>query len=66
MSPKHNANVQYITDEEGRKKSVVISLEDYEEILEDISDLAAIAERRNDPTISLDQLLENLKKDGLL
>jgi hypothetical protein len=59
-------DVQYLTDTSGKKVSVVIPLERFEEILEDIDDLAAIAERREEPTVSHAEVLEELKKDGLL
>ena len=36
------------------------------ELMEDISDLAAVAERREEPTRSHEQVLEELKRDGLL
>jgi PHD/YefM family antitoxin component YafN of YafNO toxin-antitoxin module len=58
--------IQYITDENGNKSAVVLPVEAYEEILEDIQDLVAIAERRNDDSISLDDLKKTLKADGLL
>lgn len=48
------------------KKAVILSFEDYEELLEDIHDLAIIAERKNDPTISLEELKKRLKADGLI
>ena len=56
---------QFITDEDGNK-SVVIPVEDYEGILEDIQDLAAIAERKEEGSLSLEDLKKNLKADGLL
>jgi hypothetical protein len=58
--------IQYITDELGQKKSVVLPVEDYEELLEDIQDLVTIAERKNEKNLSLDEVLKNLKADGLL
>ena len=58
--------IQYITDDEGNKKSVVLPVETYEELLEDIQDLAAIAERKDEGTISFQDLKESLKLDGLL
>jgi PHD/YefM family antitoxin component YafN of YafNO toxin-antitoxin module len=58
--------VQYITDETGKKRSVVLPVEDYKEMLEDIQDLVAIAERRDEKTVSLDELKKNLKADGLI
>jgi len=57
---------QYLTDESGQKTAVVIPLEEYEELLEDLHDIAVIAERRDEPTISFDELKKRLKADGLL
>ena len=59
-------NIQYITDELGEKKSVVLPVEDYEDLLEDIQDLVTIAERKSEKSLSLDEVLKNLKADGLL
>ena len=39
---------------------------EFEELLEDIEDLAAVAERREEPTLSHSDLLAELKRDGLL
>ena len=57
---------QYVIDEKGQKTAVIIPVEDYEELLEDIHDLAIIAERRDEPTIAFEELKKKLKKDGLL
>jgi PHD/YefM family antitoxin component YafN of YafNO toxin-antitoxin module len=57
---------QFIVDESGNKTAVILPLEDYEELLEDIHDLTVIAERKNEPTISLEELKKRLKADGLL
>jgi PHD/YefM family antitoxin component YafN of YafNO toxin-antitoxin module len=57
---------QYVTDSEGHKKAVILPIEEYEELLEDLGDLAIAAERRNEPTISHEQLLAELRSDGLL
>ena len=57
---------QYIVDEKGQKTAVIIPVEEYEELLEDIHDLAIIAERRDEPTITFEELKKKLKKDGLL
>lgn len=58
--------IKFITDELGAKQSVVIPVETYEEMLEDIQDLVAIAERSEEPAVSLDELKRSLKADGLL
>ena len=57
---------QYIVDEKGQKTAVVIPVEEYEELLEDLHDLAIIAERRNEPTVTFEELKKRLKQNGLL
>lgn len=59
-------HAQYLTDESGKKTAVVIPLKEYEEMLEDIHDLAVIAERREEPQIPFNELKKRLKADGLL
>ncbi|WP_440902993.1 hypothetical protein ACMZOO_08735 [Catenovulum sp. SX2] len=56
----------YITDAEGHKTSVVIPIEQFQELMEDIQDLAAAAERRDESSTSHDALIAELKNDGLL
>lgn len=57
---------QYVTNEAGDKTAVIVPIEEFQELMEDIEDLATIAERREEPTISHEQLLAELKQDGLL
>jgi len=57
---------QYIVDERGQKTAVVLPIEEYEELLEDLHDLAIVAERRDEPTITFEELKKRLKRDGLL
>ncbi|MDO8721996.1 MAG: hypothetical protein Q7J31_07180 [Syntrophales bacterium] len=59
-------DTQFIVDESGIKKAVILPMEDYEELLEDIRDLAVIAERKDEPTISFEDLKKRLKADGLI
>jgi hypothetical protein len=46
--------------------AVQLSIEDYEELLEDIEDLTAIIERQHEPAIDFDVVIAELKADGLL
>ncbi len=62
----NNLNPQYITDKSGKKTSVILPLSEFTELVEDIEDLAVVAERRDEPTISHEDLVEELKRDGLL
>lgn len=57
---------QYITDDRGDKVAVVIPISDYEELMEDVADLAAVAERRDEETVSLAEVKKRLVADGLL
>ena len=59
-------NEQYVVDNVGRKKAVILSIRRYKQILEDLHDLAVVAERRDEETISLEEMKQRLKKDGLL
>jgi PHD/YefM family antitoxin component YafN of YafNO toxin-antitoxin module len=57
---------QYVIDAAARKTGVLLSLEYYERLMEDLHDLAAVAERRDEEPISLDDLKQRLKQDGLI
>jgi hypothetical protein len=57
---------QYITDESGKKTAVILPIEEFEELLEDIEDLAVLLERRDEPTIRFEEVIAKLKQDGLL
>lgn len=60
------SNPQYITDARGRKTGVILSIDAYKELLEDLSDLAMVAERREEGTESHSAVLNALKADGLI
>jgi PHD/YefM family antitoxin component YafN of YafNO toxin-antitoxin module len=59
-------NPQYVTDESGKRTAVILSISEFEELLEDIEDLAVVAERRKEPTVSHEELVAELKRDGLI
>ena len=44
----------------------MLPVADYEELMEDLHDLAAIAERREEPSVPLEEVKKKLKEDGLL
>ena len=60
------AQEQYVVDAEGKKTAVILSLKRYRELMEDLHDLATVAERRNERGISLETMKRRLKKDGIL
>lgn len=59
-------STQFITDAEGGKVAVIIPIAEYENLMEDIADLACVAERRDDERIPLEELKKRLVADGLL
>lgn len=58
--------VQYVTNQSGEKTAVILPITEFQELIEDIEDLAAVAERRDEPTVSHEDLLVELKRDGLI
>lgn len=57
---------RYLVNRRGKKAAVVLPIRDYQRLLEDLHDLAVVAERRDEPTISLEELKRRLRADGLL
>lgn len=58
--------IQFLTDNSGERTAVLLSIAHYEELMEDLEDLAAIADRRSEPTIGHDEFVKKLKEDGIL
>jgi PHD/YefM family antitoxin component YafN of YafNO toxin-antitoxin module len=55
-----NAQPQFITNANGEKTAVILALADYEELMEDLEDLAAIAERKDEASIPFDAALNEI------
>ncbi len=66
MTMPINIHPQYITDDNGDKVSVVIGMQEFENMLEDIEYLTAIADRKDENITSHDEFLKELKADGTL
>ena len=66
MAKIKEPKVRYVTDTKGIKKEVIISIKDYNELIEDLNDLAIIAERKGEETVDHKVLLKDLKNDRLL
>ena len=64
MNTVEELHPQYVVDEEGHKKAVLLPVEEYEELLEDLSDLAIAAERKDEETVSHEQILNEFNTDG--
>lgn len=62
----HALEPEYIVDAKGRRRKVVLSVEAYEELLEDLHDLSVLAQRRDEPSESFEALEHRLKENGVL
>lgn len=51
---------QYITDTNGQKLSVILPIAYYLELLEDLEDLASVAERKDEVCIPFEEVLKEL------
>ena len=56
---------QYVVDSEGERIAVILPVKRYEQLLEDLHDLAVVAERREEEPISLEEIKRRLREDGL-
>ncbi len=57
---------QFVVDARGKKTGVILSLKQYEKLMEDLHDLAVVAERRSEKPVSLEDMKRRLKKNGVL
>lgn len=57
---------RYVTNGQGQRTGVVLSLKRYSRLLEDLHDLAVVAERRNEKPVTADGMKKRLHKRGLL
>jgi hypothetical protein len=58
--------VQFVTDTDGRKVAVLLDLEEWGELWQDIYDNILADERAGEPSASLDEFEVELRADGLL
>ncbi len=54
---------QFVVDAKGKKTSVILSLKRYQKLMEDLHDLAVIAERGSEKPISLNEVKRRLKNN---
>lgn len=55
---------QYIIDANGNKTAVILAIEQYEQLLEDLHDLAIVAKRQQEQPISLEEIQRRLEQHG--
>jgi len=57
---------KFILDKKGKKTGVVLSLRRYRRLMEDLHDLAVVAERRREKPLSLAYMSRRLRQDSVL
>lgn len=57
---------QFIIDQKGQRKSVVLPISGFQELIHDVEDLAVLAERREESTTNHADFIEELKSSGVL
>lgn len=60
------AQKQFVVDARGKKTGVILSLKQYEKLMEDLHDLAIVAERWSEKPVSLEDMNRRFKKQGVL
>lgn len=64
--PTSAVSEQYVVDRDGKRVGVILPFEQYQQMKEDLHDLAVVAERRDEAPISLEEMKRRLAEDGLL
>ncbi len=59
-------SIHYITYDQGKRTSVILPIGEIEQLREDLEDLACVAERHDDESVSFEEALKRLKEDGLV
>ncbi len=54
--------LRFLVDERGRRRSVIVPIKEYRELMEDLADLATFAERKDEPAESLESVKKRLEK----
>jgi hypothetical protein len=59
-------HTNYIIDNKGKKRGVFLTIKEYQKLIEDLHDLAIVAERRHEKVLNLATMKRKLKKDDLI
>ncbi len=57
---------RYITDDKGKKIEVILPIDIFQDLVEDIQDLAIRDQREDEDTISHEEFNKDLKSNGIL
>jgi hypothetical protein len=61
-----NMKTQFLTNEKGKITAALIPIKQYEELMEDLEDLAACVERRDEETVPWEVIKKEFREDAAL
>ena len=59
----NKAHAQFVVDPKGKRTAAILPIERYEQMVEDLHDLAVVAERRKEKTIRWEEMERRLKRN---
>ena len=59
----NKTKAQFVVDPKGKKTAAILPIERYEQMVEDLHDLAVVAERRPEKTIRWEEMERRLKRN---
>lgn len=59
-------NVQYVTDANGERTAVILPIDEYQELLEDMHVIRVAEETKDEPRIPWEQVKAELQSEGKL
>ncbi len=57
---------QYIVDEKGKKVAIILPIEEYEKLIENLHDKKVIEERGKEKNIRHKEVIKRLKEEGYI
>jgi PHD/YefM family antitoxin component YafN of YafNO toxin-antitoxin module len=63
---KSQAQRRFVVDSTGKKTAVILPVKQYEQLMEDLHDLAVVAERRQEEPVEWEKVKRRLIDDGFL
>jgi len=57
-------NLQFITNQSGEKTAVILPIDEYEELLEDLHLIRVFHERKDEPRRPFDEVVEEMRAAG--
>jgi len=57
-------NVQYITDAQGERTAIILPLDEYQELLEDMHVIRVAEETKDEPSRPLNDVVEEMRRAG--